>query len=71
MEFRSFEIYKKNIRWTGLGILLIFLGILLSPQIKIGFGGLDTSQNPEIKEMMSCGFSNKKTEILLDQNEAE
>ncbi len=29
------------------------------------------SQNPEIMEMLGLGPSDNKTEILLDQNEAE
>ena len=41
------------------------VGVLVSPKIKhIGFGGLDTSQNPEIMEMRSCKFSHKQIENI-------
>ena len=35
------------------------------------WGGLDTSENPEIIELRSFGFSHKQIEKLLDQIEAE
>ena len=37
----------------------------------IGFGGLDTSGNPEIIEMNSFGLSHEQIEQLLYQIEAE
>ena len=33
--------------------------------------GLQGSKNPEIMDMLGFGPSDNKTEILLDQNEAE
>ena len=44
----------------------------MSPNLEIvGFGASDGSKNPEIIEMRRFGFSNNKTEILIEQNESE
>ena len=48
------------------------LGVLVSPKIdNVGFGGLDTSKNPEILEFGISGLENNEIRILLLQSEAD
>ena len=49
-----------------------FLVCVRDPGVsKVGFGGLDTSRNPEIIEMRIFGLSHKQIEKILYQIEPE
>ena len=70
LNFQSFEIHNSICFENVPGVLLICLGVLVSPKIKyLVLEAEDTSPNPEIIEMRVFRFCHEQIEKFLNQME--